>query len=72
MFFNILILYNKLSQHNKFKYNSRSLLMYTTNSIHQSKKKSHPIYLTYYMFLNFGYMMISFVFILSYVLGYNV
>ena len=72
MFLDILILHNKLSQHYKFKNNSRSLLMYTANSIHQPKEKSHPIDLTDDMFLYFSDMVISFVFVLGYILGYHV
>ena len=72
MFLDILILHNKLSQHYKFKNNSRSLFMYTANSIHQPKEKSHPIDLTDDMFLYFSDMVISFVFVLGYILGYHV
>ena len=72
MFLDILILYNKLSQHYKFKNNSGSLLMHTANSIHQPKEKSHPIDLTDDMFLYFSDMVISFVFVLGYILGYHV
>ena len=46
--------------------------MYTANSIHQPKEKSHPIDLTDDMFLYFSDMVISFVFVLGYILGYHV
>ena len=65
----ILILHNKLPQHNKFKNNSGSFLMHAANSIHQPEKKSHPVDLADDVFLYFGDVVVSFVFVLGYLLG---